>query len=118
MAVALGYNADRVYMVTFCIGTAISGLAGGILAPLVGLVPKAGAAYIAKAFITVIAGGPAPIAGLISSASLFGIVNQAFAFAYAPVVGEVALLIVAVLLLRFLPQGITGGAGRALRRRS
>lgn len=117
MAAALGYNADRVYMITFCLGTAVSGLAGGILAPLVGLVPKAGAAYITKAFITVIAGGPAPIAGLVSSATLFGIVNQAFTFAYAPVVGEVALLIVAVLLLRFLPQGITGGAGRALRRR-
>lgn len=112
MAAALGYNADRVYMITFFVGSALSGLAGGILAPLVGLVPNAGAAYIAKAFITVIGGGPAPIAGLLSGASLFGFVNQTFAFAATPVVGEVALLIAAVVLLRFLPQGITGRFSR------
>lgn len=114
MAAAFGYNSDRIYMITFFAGTAIAGMAGGILAPLVGLVPNSGAAYIAKAFIIVIGGGPAPIAGLISGATVFGVVNQSFTFAFTPVVGEVMLLITAVVLLRFLPQGITG---RFFRRR-
>ncbi|MCY3997089.1 MAG: branched-chain amino acid ABC transporter permease [Rhodobacter sp.] len=108
MAAALGYNPDRINMATFFCGSALSGLAGAVLAPLVGLVPTSGGAYIAKAFITVIAGGPSLIAGLLSSASLFGAVNQIFTFAISPVVGEVALLVAAVVLLRVLPKGVTG----------
>ncbi|MCY4309597.1 MAG: branched-chain amino acid ABC transporter permease [Rhodobacteraceae bacterium] len=108
IASALGYSPDRVYMMTFFCGSALTGLAGAVLAPLVGLVPSSGGAYIAKAFITVIAGGPSLVVGLVSSASLFGIVNQLFTFLYSPVVGEVALLVAAVILLRLLPRGITG----------
>ena len=108
MAAALGYSPDRIYMATFGVGAALSGLAGAVLAPLVGLVPTSGGAYIAKAFITVIAGGPSLVAGLFSSASFFGVVNQVFTFAISPVIGEVALLVAAVVLLRLLPQGITG----------
>jgi branched-chain amino acid transport system permease protein len=107
MAAALGYSPDKIYMATFFAGSALSGLAGAVLAPLVGLVPTSGGAYIAKAFITVIAGGPSLIAGLMSSAGLFGVVNQIFTFAVSPVMGEVALLIAAVILLRLLPQGVT-----------
>ncbi|MEH6545207.1 MAG: hypothetical protein V7701_02180 [Sneathiella sp.] len=108
MAAALGYSPDRIYMVTFFVGSALSGLAGAVLAPLVGLVPSSGGAYIAKAFITVIAGGPSVVTGLISSGSIFGFVNQLFTFTISPVIGEVALLISAVILLRLLPHGVTG----------
>ena len=108
MADALGYNPDKVYMVTFFAGSALTGLAGGLLSPLVGIVPTAGAQFIAKAFITVISGGASVIAGLLSSATLFGLVSQAFTFLVDSMVGEIALLVAAVVLLRLLPQGITG----------
>lgn len=108
IAAALGRSPDRIYMVTFFCGSALSGLAGGILSPLIGLGPSSGGAYIAKAFITVIAGGPSLITGLFSSAAIFGSVNQVFTFTVSPVIGEVALLVTAVILLRILPQGVTG----------
>lgn len=108
MASTLGYSPDRIYMATFFCGSALSGLAGAVFAPLVGLAPTSGLAYMSKAFITVVAGGPAMIAGLVSSASLFGLVNQAFTFAVSSVIGDVALLVAALVLLRLLPQGITG----------
>ncbi|MBV6651438.1 MAG: branched-chain amino acid ABC transporter permease [Hoeflea sp.] len=108
MAAALGYSPERIYMATFFCGSALSGLAGAILAPLVGLVPTSGGAYIAKAFITVIAGGPSLVTGLMASSGLFGFINQIFTFAVSPVMGEVALLVAAVVLLRLLPQGVTG----------
>jgi urea transport system permease protein len=57
-ASALGVAPDRVYAATFAAGAALSGLAGALLAPLSGVVPTMGAAYIARAFITVIAGAP------------------------------------------------------------
>jgi urea transport system permease protein len=108
MAAALGYSPDRVYMTTFFAGSALAGLAGGVLAPLVGLVPTWGSAYIAKAFITVISGGASIVTGMLSSATVFGLVSQTFTFLSGPVIGEVALLVTAIVLLRLLPQGITG----------
>ncbi|MEO1200639.1 MAG: branched-chain amino acid ABC transporter permease [Pseudomonadota bacterium] len=107
MAAALGHSPDRVYMATFFCGSALSGLAGAVFAPLVGLVPTSGGSYIAEAFITVIVGGPALIAGLLSSAGLLGLISQFFTFAISPVIGEMALLVAAVILLRILPQGVT-----------
>ena len=113
MAAALGISPPAVYAVTFGVGAALSGLAGALLAPLSGVVPTIGAAYIAKAFITVVSGGAAILAGTAVAAALLGGINTAATFAFTPVIGEVALLVAAVILLRILPQGITG---RFLRR--
>jgi len=108
VASSLGYNPKMVYMWTFTAGAALSGLAGGVLAPLTGLLPSSGGAYIAKAFITVITGGAAVIAGTLSSAVIFGTINQLVSFGSTPVIGEIAMLALAVVLLRLMPQGITG----------
>jgi len=105
---ALGHNPKTIYMVTFTVGAALSGLAGGILAPLTGLLPSVGGSYIAKAFITVITGGAAVIAGTLSTAVVFGTVNQLVSFASTPVIGEIAMLALAMVLLRLMPQGVTG----------
>lgn len=108
MAAALGVNPGRVYAVTFGIGAALTGLAGGVLAPVSGVFPTIGVAYVAKSFITVIGGGAAIVAGTASAAALFGTINQIATYATTPVFGEVALLAAAILLIRVLPQGITG----------
>lgn len=108
MADALGINPSLVYSATFAIGAALSGFAGGLLTPLTGVVPTMGGAFIAKAFITVIGGGPAIVVGLVSASTLFGAINQIATFASTPVFGEVALLVGAIIMLRLLPQGITG----------
>ena len=108
MAAALGTNPSAVYAVTFAVGSALSGLAGGLLAPLTGVVPTIGAAYIAKAFITVISGGAAILSGTAIASALLGTINTLATFAFTSVLGEVALLVAAVVLLRLLPQGITG----------
>ncbi len=79
-------------MLTFTAGAALSGLAGGVLAPLTGLLPSSGGAYIAKAFITVITGGAAVISGPLSSGVLLGAVNQLVSFGSDPVIGEIAML--------------------------
>jgi len=108
VASSLGYDPKRVYMWTFTVGAALSGLAGGVLAPLTGLLPSSGGAYIAKAFITVITGGAAVITGTLSSSVIFGTINQLVSFGSTPVIGEIVMLAFAVVLLRLMPQGITG----------
>lgn len=108
MAAALGADRERIYAATFAVGAALGGLAGGLLAPLSGVLPTIGAAYVAKAFITVIAGGAAAVTGTVAAATLLGTINSAVSFLATPVFGEVALLAAAILLLRVMPRGITG----------
>lgn len=108
MAAALGVSSDRVYAATFTAGAALSGLAGGLIAPLSGVVPTMGTAYIAKAFITVITGGAAMLTGTLAASGLLGTVSTVGTYLTTPVLGEVAMLAVAIVLLRLLPRGITG----------
>ena len=108
MAAALGLSTSRIYMLTFGVGAAVSGLAGGLLAPITGVLPTIGAVYVAKAFITVISGGAAILAGTVTASIVLGGVNGVAAFLSGPTIGEVALLLAAIVLLRLMPRGITG----------
>ena len=107
-ASVLGISTPRVYMVTFGIGAALTGLAGGLLAPISQIIPTVGFTYVAQAFITVITGGSGAITGTIVASGVFGTVRQLVTYQTTPIIGGVVLLIVAVLLLRLLPQGVTG----------
>ena len=108
MAAALGVNPSRVYSITFGLGAALTGLAGAVVAPVSGIFPTIGAAYVAKCFITVIGGGASIVMGTAVASILFGAVNQIATYVTTPVFGEVALLAAAIVLIRALPQGITG----------
>ena len=108
MAAALGVDTSRIYATTFAFGAGLAGLAGGILAPISGVFPSIGGSYIGRAFITVIGGGPAPLVGTVTASAIFGFINQLATFVSNPVYGEVALLAAAVILIRLLPNGITG----------
>ena len=107
MTAALGIDPRKLYSLTFGIGAALAGLAGGLMAPMTGVIPTMGGAFIAKAFITVICGGPAIIAGSAVSAGLFGVINQFVSYISTPVFGEAALLISAIVLLGIMPGGIS-----------
>lgn len=108
MASAIGINPAAVYAITFILGAALSGLAGGLLAPLSGVIPTMGGNYVARAFVTVITGGGAMVTGTLAAATLMGPTEAIFSLIATPVVGQAALLLVAVVLLRFLPRGISG----------
>lgn len=108
MASALGVSTSRIYMITFGLGAAVTGLAGGLLAPITGVLPTIGATYIAKAFITVISGGASILAGTAAGSVLLGFIQGVVTFLSGPTFGEVALLLAAIVLLRLMPRGITG----------
>ena len=108
MAQALGVNSTFVYMATFGVGSALTGLAGGLIAPVTGVVPSMGINLIGPAFITVITGGASVVTGTLSASGFLGSVDQLITFGFGPVYGGAALLIAALIILRILPQGITG----------
>lgn len=114
ISAALGVNRSLVYMLTFGFGSALTGFAGAVLVPIVGAYPTLGVAYIAKAFITVIAGGHMPLVGTVSASGLFSTIDGIVATISSSVIGEMTVLFVAIILLRLLPLGITGRMTRGV----
>lgn len=114
MASAVGINARRVNMGTFALGTALAGAGGALLAPIAAVAPSMGSAYIAQAFMTVVVGGPAAVTGVAASSGLLGAVQRLVSDQTSVVLGTVALLVVAIIVLRLMPNGISGRLGRSL----
>lgn len=114
MAAAIGINAKATNMLTFAFGAVLAGAAGALLAPVAGVVPGMGQAYVGRAFMTVVVGGPGVLTGTASSAGLLGTVDSVVSNATTSFLGTAALLMVAIVLLRVLPTGISGRTGRQL----
>lgn len=108
MCAAFGVEPRHVYMATFGYGAALAGLAGAIMAPLTGVVPTLGLAFIAKIFITVIVGGSVILFGTTTAASALGVVESIVSYVSTPIYGQVAVLALALVLLRLLPKGFSG----------
>ena len=109
MAAGLGVNTAAVNMWAFGFGSLLSGFAGAVLAPFLGVAPTLGQNVIAKVFMTVIVGGPDFIVGTASAAGALGTVENVFSTTISPVIGQVALLLVAIVIVRVRPLGLTGG---------
>lgn len=108
MARAVGIDVKRTNMLTFGFGAALAGAGGALLAPIAGVVPTMGQAYVGRAFMTVVVGGPEVLFGVAAASGLLGGTNAVVSNLASPVLGTAALLVVAIVLLRFLPTGISG----------
>lgn len=105
-AQVVGLNVKKLYGLTFGLGAAIAGIAGGLLVILIPATPHSGADFTLLAFIIVIVGGMGSVAGALVGGILIGLseamagllidpaLKQSFSFA----------LLIAVLMLR--PQGL------------
>jgi branched-subunit amino acid ABC-type transport system permease component len=109
IATTIGVNSGRMNMLTFGLGAAITGLGGALIAPLVGVVPTMGAGFVAQAFMTVVTGGPLIVSGTIASGALLGITNSLVSYFATAFLGQAALLIIAIIVLRLCPDGISSG---------
>ena len=114
MAAAVGINSDLINAGTFAFGSALAGAAGALLAPLVGVMPTMGQAYIARAFMTVIVGGPGVLSGTAAASVLLGGAENVVSYLSTPFFGQGALLVLAIVLLRVLPTGLSGRWQRQL----
>jgi urea transport system permease protein len=109
IAATMGVPSERINMLTFGLGAAITGLGGAMIAPLVGVVPTMGAGFIAQAFMTVVTGGPLMVTGTLASGALLGATNSVVSYFATAFLGQAALLIVAIIALRLFPDGISSG---------
>lgn len=105
----LGINVSRLFTITFIIAGALSGLAGGLHAPLIMVDPNMGLEVIAFVFMVVIIGGLGSIKGTLVSAILVGQVVSLGSLIYAPL-AQMAPFAIMLLILLVKPTGLYGSA--------
>ena len=103
----LGINVYRLFSVTFVIAGALSGLAGGLHAPLIMVDPQMGLEVLAFTFMIVIIGGLGSIKGTLVSSVLIGQVVSLGSLVYAPL-AQMAPFGIMLLILLVRPTGLFG----------
>lgn len=103
----LGINVYRLFTITFIIAGALSGLAGGLHAPLIMVDPQMGLHVVAFVFMVVIIGGLGSIEGTLASAFIIGQVTSLGSLIYAPL-AQMAPFAVMLLILLIKPTGLYG----------
>jgi branched-chain amino acid transport system permease protein len=111
-AQALGIDTERTYMLTFAIGSGLAGFTGALFAPLLSMQPSLGDQFLVEAFVAVVVGGASVVVGTSLSGLLLGPIDALFSEEFGEFAGRIALLVAAMLALRFLPGGITGVVDR------
>jgi branched-chain amino acid transport system permease protein len=107
VAQGLGLDVDRIFAVTFALGSGLAGLGGALAIELVGLDPSFGFHFLVYVLIVVSVGGLGSIPGSFVGAALLGIGDVAGKY-FVPQIGSflIYLMLVAILLVR--PLGLFG----------
>ncbi len=107
MARGLGVNVDRIFAVTFALGSGLAGLGGALAIEIIGLDHAFAFTYLVYVLIVVSVGGLGSIAGSFVAASLLGISDMAGKY-YFPELGAFLIYLVMVTLLMWRPLGLFG----------
>ena len=107
MARGLGINVDRVFAITFALGSGLAGLGGALAVEIVGLDHAFAFTYLVYVLIVVAVGGLGSIAGSFVAATLLGISDIAGKY-YFPELGAFLIYFVMVTLLMWRPLGLFG----------
>ncbi|HEY1472908.1 MAG TPA: branched-chain amino acid ABC transporter permease [Pseudolabrys sp.] len=103
----LGINVYRLFTITFVLAGGLSGLAGGLQAPLIMVDPQMGLEVLAFVFMVVIIGGLGSIKGTLVSSFLVGQVVSIGSLVYAPL-AQMAPFAIMLLILLIRPTGLFG----------
>jgi branched-chain amino acid transport system permease protein len=112
MARALGVRTPRMYAISFGMGAALAGLCGALYAPTMTLFPTMGVTFIIEAFVTVVVGGANVLLGTAPAGILLGVVRTALNAWYGQIAGQIGLLITVIIVIRILPEGVSGWLSR------
>lgn len=103
----LGINVNRVFSLTFALGSGLAGLGGGLGIDLLGLDPTFPIKYMVYFLLVVAVGGAGTIKGPLLAALILGVVDIAGKY-YVPEVGAFVIYGLMVVLLILFPSGLLG----------
>jgi len=102
----VGINPDQVVMMTFVIASALAGMAGAMLGPVLVLTPFAGTSVIVKAFAIVIIGGFGNVEGTILAGLLVGLIESFTTQYLEPGMIDIVVFALLLLTLALRPTGL------------
>jgi branched-chain amino acid transport system permease protein len=108
MAKSMGIDTGKMYSLTFGLGAALAGLAGALYAPTISIVPTLGANFLVESFVTVVVGGADVFLGTAPAAAILAVIKAFLTGWQGQLIGQVGLLITVMVVIRILPQGLSG----------
>jgi branched-chain amino acid transport system permease protein len=110
-AATMGINVNRIFLLTFGIGTAITGIGSVFLTPIYTLSPTIGGSFVLAAFAVVVLGGLGSVWGAYFAGLIIGLIESFAGFYIDPTLKSAVwfLIFIAVLIVR--PSGLLGIAG-------
>jgi len=102
----MGINPNRLIMLTFVIASALAGMGGAMLGPVLVLTPFAGASVILKAFAIVIIGGFGNVEGTIIAGLIVGLIESYTTQVLGPGLIDIVVFALLLLMLAVRPTGL------------
>ncbi len=107
----MGIDVNRIYAITFGLGTACVGLAAAVLSPLYPAFPTVGSFFVLIAFVVVVLGGMGSLEGAVIGALIIGLVDSLAGYYIAPDLKEVVYFAIFLGILVVRPAGLYGVRG-------
>jgi branched-chain amino acid transport system permease protein len=107
MAESVGINVDRLFTLTFAVGSGLAALGGGLAIQLLGLTPSFALLYLVLFLIVVAVGGLGSLKGTLIAALVLGIIDTGGKYLMADA-GSFFIYAVTVLVLLIKPAGLYG----------
>lgn len=107
VAQGLGLDVERIFGITFALGSGLAGLGGALAIEIVGLDPSFGFHYLVYVLIVVSVGGLGSITGSFVGAALLGIGDVAGKY-FMPEIGSFLIYLILVAILLWRPLGLFG----------
>ena len=107
MAESVGINVDRLFTLTFALGSGLAALGGGLAIQLFGLTPYFAVLYLVLFLIVVAVGGLGSPNGTLLAALVIGIIDTGGKYAF-PVAGNLFIYAITVIVLLIKPAGFYG----------
>ena len=104
----MGINVFRVQAISFAIGIAAAGIAGGLLLPVFYIYPQVGDQFTLKAFVIVVLGGMESIVGAALAGLVLGVVESLTSLYWGNEWALAVDFIIFLLVLSLKPSGIFG----------
>jgi branched-chain amino acid transport system permease protein len=105
VARGLGIDVNRIFALTFAVGSGLAGLGGALGVEILGLDPSFPLKIMIYVLIVVTVGGTSSITGPFFASLLLGICDVAGKY-YAPAVGPFVIYSIMIIVLLWRPQGL------------